>query len=153
MTAELILPTPFGAALRLRSDGAQITQSAWIAGAPRAQPVRDPVLREAKAQIGAYLRKRLRRFDLPLQLEGTVFQCAVWQLVAQLETGELISYGEVARAIGAPLAHRGVAMAMARTPHDLLVPAHRVVGADGRVKGAGPHSMRRTLLVFEGIAL
>ncbi len=110
-------------------------------------------MREAKAQINAYLRKRLRRFDLPLALHGTPFQLDVWHLVAQLETGELISYGDVARAIGAPRAHRGVAMAMGRTPLDLLIPAHRVVGSDGRVKGAGPNSMRRRLLRFENIRL
>ena len=77
----------------------------------------------------------------------------VWDLVSQLEVGELISYGDVARAVGFPGAHRGVAAAMGRSPYDLLIPAHRVVGSDGRIKGAGPNSMRRRLLVFEGIYL
>jgi len=152
--ADLTLSTPIGAVLHVRASGGQIVGCSFHARMrPGASPPRDPLLREARAQLQAYFRKRLRRFDLPLALEGTPFQCAVWQLVAGLETGELISYGDVARAIGAPLAHRGVAAAMKRTPYDLLIPAHRVIGADGRVKGAGPNSLRRRLLAFEGISL
>jgi O-6-methylguanine DNA methyltransferase len=77
----------------------------------------------------------------------------VWQFVAGLETGELISYGDLARVIRAPRAARGVAAAMARSPMDLFIPAHRVVGSDGTVRGAGPRSLRRKLLEFEGIIL
>src|ERR1700677_4302993 len=113
--ADLTLSTPVGAVLQVRAAGGRIGACAFH---PRMGPStglpRDPLLREARAQLQAYFRKRLRRFDLPLALEGTAFQCAVWQLVANLETGELISYGDVARAIGAPLAHRGVAAAMKR---------------------------------------
>lgn len=101
----------------------------------------------------AYFRKRLVRFDLPLHVEGTAFQKAVWEFVSHMETGELISYSDLARAIGAPRAARGVAAAMARSPLDLFIPAHRVVGADGTVRGAGPRSLRRRLLEFEGITL
>jgi methylated-DNA-[protein]-cysteine S-methyltransferase len=154
MPGELILPTLFGPALRLRAQGGAVTACDFVpARAAGSGRISDPVLREAATQIRAYLRKRLRRFDLPLALHGTPFQLSVWQFVAQLETGELISYGDLARAIGAARAHRGVAMAMGRTPFDLIVPAHRVVGSDGRVKGAGPRSMRRRLLLFEGINL
>ena len=111
------------------------------------------MLREADRQLRAYFARRLQRFDLPLHLVGTPLQTRVWELVSQLEFGELISYGDVARAVGFPGAHRGVAAAMGRSPYDVLIPAHRVVGSDGRIKGAGPNSMRRRLLVFEGIYL
>ena len=111
---------------------------------------REPLLRDAREQVQAYFAKRLRRFDLPLAFEGTAFQCAVWQVVSQLEFGALVSYADIARAIGKPLAHGGVAAAMGKSPFDLFVPAHRVVGADGRVRGAGGGSLRRKLLVFEG---
>ena len=152
--AEMTVSTPVGAVLHVEAAQDRIVVCDFRprarSGASRS---RDPLLREARAQIDAYFRKRLRRFDLPLFLDGTAFQCAVWDLVASLEVGELISYGDVARAIGAPLAHRGVAAAMRRTPFDLLIPAHRVIGADGKVKGAGPNSLRRRLLAFEGIIL
>ena len=153
-TPGLILETPFGAPLLLEATREHIVTCEFR---PRSRvsstPVRDPLLREARTQLNAYFRKRLRRFDLPMRLLGTPFQIAVWQLVAGLETGELISYGDVARMLGEPRAHRGVAMAMARTPYALIIPAHRVVGSDGRVKGAGANSLRRRLLKFEGIVL
>jgi methylated-DNA-[protein]-cysteine S-methyltransferase len=154
MPNELLLPTPFGAPLLVQARDERIVACEFRARAkPRPARRGDPLLREASAQLRAYFRKRLRRFDLPLDLNGTRFQVSVWKLVAGLEVGELISYGDVARAIGAPLAHRGVAAAMRRTPFDLLVPAHRVIGADGRIKGAGPNSLRRRLLAFEGVVL
>ncbi len=149
----LRLALPIGCRLLLESDGERIVRSEFVPdGATRGTPG-DPLLREAAAQVRAYAARRLRRFDLPLVLDGTPFQIAVWAFVASLETGEVISYGDVARVVGSPGAHRGVAAAMGRSPHDLLIPAHRVVGADGTIKGAGSHSIRRRLLAFEGIAL
>ncbi|MGZ3499252.1 MAG: methylated-DNA--[protein]-cysteine S-methyltransferase [Vulcanimicrobiaceae bacterium] len=147
-----MIATPLGFALRVTSDGDAIVGSDFVrAKAAARQRTRDRLLREAKAQVDAYFRKRLQRFDLPLHLAGTPFQVAVWKLVAQLEVGELIAYGEVARALGHPLSHRGVAAAMAKAPLDLFIPAHRVIGADGRVKGSAPGSLRRKLLAFEGL--
>ncbi|GAC1500712.1 MAG: hypothetical protein NVS1B14_04780 [Vulcanimicrobiaceae bacterium] len=98
----------------------------------------------------AYFDRRLRRFALPLDLEGTNFECAVWRCVGTLNFGEFVSYAEVARALGHPRAQRGVAAALAKTPLDLLVPAHRVIGADGRLKGCVPSSLRARLARFEG---
>lgn len=153
-TARGILPTPLGVSLAVACDERGIIASEFVA---RKAPVQtrqtDALLREAASQVQAYFRKRLNRFDLPLHFEGTQFQMDVWRFVAQLETGEIISYGDLARAIGHPLAHRGVAAAMRMTPLALFVPAHRVVGADGTIRGAGPHSIRRRLLLFEGITL
>jgi methylated-DNA-[protein]-cysteine S-methyltransferase len=151
---EFTLSTPLGTSLHVRAAQGKIVACDFGPPARRRSPaVREPVLREARAQLTAYFKRRLRRFDLPLALDGTPFQIAVWELVASLEVGELISYGDVARAIGAPRSHRGVAAAMGRSPFDLLIPAHRVIGADGSIKGAGPNSLRRRLLTFEGIEL
>lgn len=151
---SFVLATPFGARLYVAANESEITTCEFRQRLREKPALRaNALLTEASQQLRAYFAKRLRRFDLPLHLDGSAFQVAVWTLVSQLETGELISYGDVARAVGAPLAHRGVAAAMGKTPLDLLIPAHRVIGADGRIKGAGPHSMRRRLLAFEGIHL
>ncbi|MGA8533388.1 MAG: methylated-DNA--[protein]-cysteine S-methyltransferase [Candidatus Tumulicola sp.] len=132
------------------SNGRAIVASSFVpASGRRHSRSQDALLAEAADQVQAYFARRLHRFDLPLAPAGTPFQQAVWELVAALAFGEFVSYGDVARAIGRPLAHRGVAIAMRLTPIDLFVPAHRVVGSDGRIKGAKPGSMRARLVAFE----
>ncbi|MBV8117172.1 MAG: methylated-DNA--[protein]-cysteine S-methyltransferase [Candidatus Eremiobacteraeota bacterium] len=147
---QLRIAIPWGRDLVVQSDGQAIVASRFARARRRSLPTPDDALLAAAAeQVRAYFRRRLKRFDLPLALNGTPFQQSVWQLVASLAFGEFIAYGDVARAIGHPLAHRGVAAAMALTPLDLFVPAHRVVGGDGRLKGARPGSMRTRLVAFE----
>jgi len=148
MSVKVSTPWPYD--LELSSNGQAIVAANFVTRRrSKATRPNDALLVEAAAQVRAYFARRLRRFDLPLAFEGTRFQHAVWTAVASLSFGEFVSYAEVARAVGKPLAHRGVAMAMGRTPLDLLVPAHRVIGADGRVKGAQPGSIRARLVAFE----
>lgn len=143
------IATPWSHDLCLATDGEAIVESRFVRKSQRSEKASDSLLREAAAQVRAYFAGRLRRFDLPLHVEGTPFQLSVWRAVAALSFGQFVSYAEVARAIGRPLAHRGVAMAMSRTPLDLIIPAHRVLGADGRVKGAEPGSLRLRLVRLE----
>ena len=144
------IPTPLDRDLLILSNGSEIVGSDFVAarrgndGNPS-----DPLLRRAAAQVEAYFARELVRFDLPLALDGSEFCMLVWRAVATLSFGEFVSYSDVARAIGRPLSHRGVARAMSLTPLALFVPAHRVVGSDGRLCGAGPRSMRRRLVAFE----
>ncbi len=143
------IATPFGLDLVVRAIGGSIVASDFVAHRAAAAQPSDMLLRETVRQVRAYCARRLERFDLPLALEGTPLQIAAWTIVSELAFGEVVSYADVARAIGRPGAHRGVAAAMGRTPLDLFVPAHRVVGADGRVRGAPEGSLRRRLLAFE----
>jgi methylated-DNA-[protein]-cysteine S-methyltransferase len=145
------LQTPLGVVLRITAVDDALVDAEFVArshgGTKR--PARSALLSAAAAEVRAYFARRLRRFSVPLAFEGTAFQQAVWRAVAGLEFGEIVSYGEVARAVGHPSAHRGVAAAMRATPIDLFIAAHRVVGSDGRVRGCGPGSIRARLLNFE----
>jgi methylated-DNA-[protein]-cysteine S-methyltransferase len=144
------IPTPFGVALRVEATDEAIVAASFVRRSRRGADVpKHPLLAEARRQVEAYCARRLLRFELPLHFEGTPLAVAVWETVARLEFGDVVSYGDVARAIGRPLVHRAVAAAMSRTPVDLFVPAHRVVGADGKPRGCGPQSLRARLLVFE----
>lgn len=124
-------------------------QSAFAPRSRRHEKPTDALLVEIESQLKAYFSRHLQRFDVPLLFHGTELRVAAWRAVASLRFGEFVSYADVARAIGRPNAHRGVAAAMSASQFDLFVPAHRVVGADGRVRGAAPGSMRGRLVVFE----
>jgi O-6-methylguanine DNA methyltransferase len=147
---RLRISTPLRRDLLIVGNGEVILASNFVAAkrAGEGKPS-DALLAEARTQVRAYFDRRLRRFDLPLALLGTPLQIDAWRAVASLAFGEFVSYADIARAIGRPLAHRGVAAAMAAAPFDLFIPAHRVIGADGRIKGAGPASMRYRLAAFE----
>ena len=144
-----VLPTPLGFGYCIESSGDAITSGTFRRTNHLTGRFSDPLLREAAAQIEAYFDRRLRQFDLPLCLDGTPLQRDAWEAIAQLRFGHFVSYAEVARAINRPNAHRGVAAAMAKTPTGLLIPAHRVLGSDGRIKGADPRSIRAQLVRFE----
>jgi O-6-methylguanine DNA methyltransferase len=148
--SRCLVRTPLGKDLAIESDGCAILESTFVTRRrrPGVEPS-DVLLVEASAQVQAYFSRRLRRFDLPLHLIGTPLQVAAWRAIAALSFGEFVSYADVARAIGRPGAHRAVAAAMAAAPLDLFVPAHRVLGADGRLKGAAEGSLRAALVAFE----
>ncbi len=153
--SRLAIPTPFGLNLLVVLDDGGIVAAEFVPPSRHRRFTRtsDPLLREARAQVQAYFRKRLIRFDLPLSLSGTPLELDVWRLVSSLSVGQIVSYGEVAGAIGRPSSHRGVAAAMSKTPIDLFVPAHRVIGSDGRIHGAVRGSLRHRLLQFEGYTI
>jgi methylated-DNA-[protein]-cysteine S-methyltransferase len=147
---QLRISTPWKYDLVVESDDEAIVGSTFAVPRhkSRGKP-RNALLEAAAEQVHAYFQRRLRRFDLPLAPAGTPFQLTIWELVASLSFGEFVSYGDLARVAGRPLAHRGVALAMRATPLDLFIPAHRVVGSDGRIRGAQPGSLRARLVAFE----
>ncbi len=109
-----------------------------------------PLLRQASKQIEEYLDGKRRSFDLPLAPEGTEFQRAVWAALQTIPYGETRSYGDIARQIGRPKACRAVGMANNRNPISIVIPCHRVIGADGSLVGyGGGLDLKRKLLEME----
>ena len=106
--------------------------------------------REAIAQLEAYFAGALRRFDLPLAPEGTSFQREVWSALTAIPYGETVSYGELARRLGRPAASRAVGAANGQNPIPIVIPCHRVIGADGSLTGfGGGLAIKRRLLDLE----
>ena len=121
---------------------------------PRPVPadwVSDPApLAPAIAQLREYFAGRRRTFDLPLAPRGTPFQRTVWDALTRIPYGETVSYGELARGIGKPQASRAVGLANGANPLPIIVPCHRVIGADGSLTGfGGGLEIKRRLLALE----
>lgn len=115
---------------------------------------RDSVFADAKAQLAAYFAGQRRRFTLALAPEATPFQADVLRALRAIPYGETRSYGDVARGIGRPRAVRAVGGANARNPLPIVIPCHRVVGADGALTGfGGGLAAKRYLLRLEQSAL
>ena len=111
----------------------------------------NPLLAEAIAQLRAYFAGRLREFQLPLDLAGTEFQVLVWRELLTIPYGETRSYSAVAQAIGRPAAVRAVGAANGANPIPIVVPCHRVIGADRKLVGyGGGLPLKKRLLELEG---
>ena len=107
-------------------------------------------LHEVRSQLTAYFSGRLTTFDLPLAPNGTEFQQQVWLELLRIPYGATTSYGEIARRLGDPTASRAVGAANGRNPLPIVVPCHRVVGADGSLTGfGGGLPVKRFLLDLE----
>ena len=113
------------------------------------------VLDEAARQLRAYCAGALVSFDLPLEVHGTEFQRRCWLALASIPYGQTVSYGEQARRLGlGPDAARAVGAANGRNPLPIVLPCHRVIGADGSLTGfGGGLDVKRHLLEHEGALL
>jgi len=148
------LDSPIGRLL-LAGDGAALIQVCFQSGPRPQQPrtgwVADAApFRAASAQLDEYFAGERRRFDLPLAPRGTDFQQRVWRALLDIPYGRTISYGELARRIGNPSASRAVGLANGANPLPIVVPCHRVIGADGSLTGfGGGLPIKRKLLALE----
>lgn len=113
---------------------------------------RDPALLEPlRRELGEYFRGERRAFDVPLDLHGTPFRRRVWEELRRIPFGTTIPYGELAKRLGDPNLGRAVGTANGANPVSILVPCHRVIGADGRLTGyAGGLALKEALLRHEG---
>jgi len=124
---------------------------------PPARPVecerddRDPLLIELARELESYFAGRLRRFEVPLDMQGTPFQMRVWRELEGIPFGETRSYRQVAAAIGAENAVRAVGAANGANPVPIVVPCHRVIGSSGKLVGyGGGLELKKRLLELEG---
>ncbi len=110
--------------------------------------------REVTAQLGEYFAGARREFDVRLRMQGTEFQRLVWDALREIPYGETVSYGEIARRIGRPDRPRAVGTANGSNPVSIIVPCHRVIGADGSLTGygGGLDRKRRLLDLETGVA-
>jgi methylated-DNA-[protein]-cysteine S-methyltransferase len=105
---------------------------------------------EERKQFSAFFKGELTRFDLPLEPHGTAFQLTVWKALSDIPYGETINYAELARRIGNPKASRAVGLANGANPLAIVIPCHRVIGADGSLTGyGGGLEAKQFLLAFE----
>jgi len=148
------IKSPVGALL-LAGDGQKLRLISFQSGPHARRPERDWVadpapFRSVIAQLADYFARRRRAFDLPLGPQGTEFQQSVWQALTRIPYGETLSYGELARRIGNPRASRAVGLANGANPLPIVVPCHRVIGANGSLTGfGGGLDIKRKLLALE----
>jgi methylated-DNA-[protein]-cysteine S-methyltransferase len=111
----------------------------------------DPVLAETVRQLDAYFARELKDFELPLAPAGSDFQHRVWDQLQRIGYGDTATYGEIAKRLGmTPAASRAVGLANGRNPIPIVIPCHRVVGADGTLTGyAGGIERKQALLDLE----
>ena len=151
--ASTVVETPIGPLGLTASDSA--LQGVMFDGRRVRVEGSSPVLDEAARQLDAYFAGELVAFDLPLELNGSEFNRRCWLALASIPYGQTVSYGEQARRLG--LGHdaaRAVGAANGRNPLPLVLPCHRVIGADGSLTGfGGGLDVKRFLLEHEGALL
>jgi len=108
------------------------------------------LLKEAAKQLTEYFEGRRKSFDLPLAPTGTEFQMKCWKALQEIPYGETRTYGEIAEKIGNPKACRAVGLSNNRNPISIVIPCHRVIGANGKLVGyAGGLNVKEYLLNLE----
>jgi methylated-DNA-[protein]-cysteine S-methyltransferase len=156
MTTYTYIESPLGDLLATSRDGAVTSLSTpGQATEPGSGWTRDDdAFAALRTQLDEYFAGRRRTFDVPLAPGGTAFQQEVWAALRAIPYGRTASYGDIARQIGRPNAVRAVGLANGRNPIAIVVPCHRVIGANGKLVGyAGGLATKRVLLDLEaGVA-
>lgn len=159
MKQHTVIDSPYGPLTLVADDG--VLCGLYMVGQRHRPPEEtfgqrdDTLFDEATEQLRAYFAGELKEFMLELRLAGTTFQRSVWEQLRKIPYGEIRSYGELAEALGNPGASRAVGLANGKNPIGIIVPCHRVVGANGSLTGyGGGLDRKKRLLDFEsGAAL
>ena len=148
-----IIDTPVGPLLARVRDG-QLTQLSFYVHTARVDCSDDDgdindahVLQAVEIQIGEYFARRRTRFELPLNLKGPAFHRRVWAALCEIPYGQTTSYGQLAVDLGIPGSARAVGTANGANPIAIVVPCHRVIGADGKLVGYGGGLARKQALL------
>ena len=152
----LVIDSPIGPLRLVAADGALTAiDFSPFGDRPGDEAAEEPVLQQAAAQLAKYFAGERTDFDLPLAPRGTAFQQQVWAELVKIGYGETASYGEIAHRLGLTnAASRAVGTANGRNPIPIIVPCHRVIGADGTLTGyAGGIERKRILLDLESPTL
>lgn len=153
-TSQAVIATPFGR-IGLRAEGDHLSQVDFLVASAEIIPATHPLLREAERQIAAYFKEPQFVFDLPYELNGTPHQLKVWQAIAAIPSGEVVSYAAIAKQIAS--APRAIGGACGRNPIPVVIPCHRVVAAKGlggfnaNRNGLDWLPIKRWLLQHEGV--
>ena len=154
MRQHTVVDSPYGPLTLVATDG--VLSGLYMTGQRHRPPEEtfgqpdDTPFAEATEELRAYFAGELKDFSVRLHLHGTPFQRSVWEQLRRIPYGETRSYGELADALGNPKASRAVGLANGRNPLGIIVPCHRVVGANGGLTGyGGGLERKRRLLDFE----
>lgn len=149
------VPTPLGDLLLVAVDGALVRAHFPPFERPEAPPSPgEPVLVEAARQLTEHFAGQRTDFDLPLAPPGTAFQRRVWDELRRIPYGTTATYGELAERLGDPKCVRAVGLANGRNPIAVVVPCHRVIGSDGKLRGyAAGIERKQRLLALEDASL
>ncbi|MEU6254714.1 methylated-DNA--[protein]-cysteine S-methyltransferase [Streptomyces sp. NPDC047043] len=149
-----VVPSPYGPLTLVADDG--VLCGLYMTDQRHRPPEEtfglpdDTPFAEAEQQLKAYFAGELKEFTLELRLDGTPFQRGVWDQLRKIPYGETRSYGDLADALGNPSASRAVGLANGKNPIGIIVPCHRVVGANGSLTGyGGGLDRKQRLLDFE----
>ncbi len=144
-----IYSSPIGC-LRVEDDGEALVGVSLVAECAEAQPPQTDFQKQIAKAFDDYFSGKIQTFALPFRLRGMAFECAVWQALRTIPYSETRTYAQIAAAIGRPKACRAVGGACHRNPLLLVVPCHRVVGANGALTGfACGIETKRFLLALE----
>jgi methylated-DNA-[protein]-cysteine S-methyltransferase len=154
MTVYTTIDSPLGALLVARDD-VGLVALLLPTGRHRSTPAPewprdDAAFDDVRTQLAEYFAGERTQFDLPLHLIGSAFQQRVWAALREIPCGETTSYGALAGILGTPGAARAVGLANGQNPVSIIVPCHRVIGADGSLTGyGGGLDAKRWLLAHE----
>ena len=155
--ASKVIPSPVGG-LRLIASDEGLAAILWDNDGPRPVYLADlvehpthPTLLCTEKELNEYFARKRKVFSVSLDMRGTYFQKQVWEALLAIPFGETRSYGQIANQLGNPKATRAVGAANGQNPIPIIVPCHRVIGANGKLTGfGGGLEMKDQLLALEG---